>query len=67
MAEQIDFRGYTFIQKSPGNHAIAKDHSIKPSRTARKAVSQPTSILQPTLQAGTYRAITKAIELLHFC
>ena len=41
--------------------ALAKHHRLKPSRTARKAVSQPTSILQPTLQAGVYRSVTKAI------
>ena len=44
--------------------ALAKHHPIKPSGTARKSVSQPTSTLQPTLQADAYCAITKAIELL---
>ena len=37
-----------------------KTAPIKPSRTARKSVSQPTSILQPTLQADAYRSVTKA-------
>ena len=41
--------------------ALAKHHPIKPSGTARKSVSQPTSIMQPTLQADAYCAITKAI------
>ncbi len=41
--------------------AIAKVHQRKPSRTARKSVSQPTSILQPTLQAVSCRSATKAI------
>ena len=41
--------------------ALAKPPPIKPSRTARKAVSQPTSIWQPTLQAGAYRSVTKAL------
>ena len=43
------------------DHAIAKHHRLKLSRTARKSVSQPTSILQPPLQAVSYRAVTKAI------
>ena len=44
--------------------AIPKAPQRKPSGTARKSVWQPTSILQPTLQADSCRAITKAIELL---
>ena len=49
------------FREAIANRAIAKAHQRKPSRTARKSVSQPTSILQPTLQAGACRAITKAI------
>ena len=45
----------------PWQNAIPKDHQIMPSRTARKAVSQPTSLLQPTLQASACRTTTKAI------
>ena len=46
------------------NEAIAYPHQRKPSRTARKSVWQPTSILQLPLQANACRAITKAVELL---
>ena len=49
------------IQRSHCNPAIAKAHQLKPSRTARKSVSQPTSIMQPILQANACRPATKAI------
>ncbi len=45
----------------PLQNAIPKDHQIMPSRTARKAVSQRTSILQPTWQANACCATRKAI------
>ena len=54
----LTFRSHS---EKPLQNAIPKDPPIKPSRTARKAVSQPTSLLQPTLQAGAGRPITKAI------
>ena len=47
--------------KKPLQPAIPKDHQTNPSRTARKAVSQPTAILQLPSQASACRAITKAI------
>ena len=49
------------FRKAIANRAIAKVHHRKLSRTARKSVSQRTSVLQPTSQADTCRAITKAI------
>ena len=52
--------GYNF-KAGITTSTLAKPPPIKPSRTARKSVSQPTSIMQPTLQAGAYRAITKAL------
>ena len=52
--------GRSAVQIRHQTSALAKHPPIKPSRTARKAVSQPTSILQPTLQANACRAITKA-------
>ena len=45
----------------PWQKAIPKDHQTKPSRTARKAVSQPTFIGQPTWQASACRTTTKAL------
>ena len=45
----------------PWQNAITKHPPIKPSRTARKAVSQPTSIWQPTLQANTCRVCNEAL------
>ena len=48
------------IRKAIAKRAIPKVHHRKPSGTARKSVSQPTSILQPTLQAGACRPVTKA-------
>ncbi len=50
-----------YIKEAIANHAIPKAHHRKPSRTARKSVSQRTPVLQPTLQAVSCRAITKAI------
>ena len=71
MLPGLDVQGIGIIRIKPAlrvkeryNNAIRKDHQLKPSGTARKSVSQPTSIMQPTLQAGACRAITKAIELL---
>ena len=49
------------FRETIAQHAIPKVHQRKPSGTARKSISQPTSILQPTLQAVSCRAITKAI------
>ena len=53
-----------YIKEAIANRAIPKAHQTKPSSTARKSVSQPTSILQPPLQAVSCRPATKAIELL---
>ena len=50
-----------FFREAIANRAIAKVHQRKPSRTARKSVSQPTSLFQPTSQAVSCRAITKAL------
>ncbi len=50
-----------YLKEALANRAIAKAHQRKPSSTARKSVSQPTSILQLTLQADACRLITKAI------
>ena len=52
------------FREAIAKHAIPKAPHRKPSRTARKSISQPTSILQPTLQAGACRATTKTIERL---
>ena len=49
------------FRKALANRAIAKVHQTKPSGTARKSISQPTSILQPTSQAVSCRSITKAL------
>ena len=49
------------FREAIANRAVPKVPQRKPSRTARKSVSQPTSILQPTLQANACRAITKAL------
>ena len=50
-----------YVNQAIAQRAIAKAHQPKPSRTARKSVSQPISILQPTLQANACCAISKAI------
>ena len=50
-----------YIKESIAQHAISKAHQTKPSGTARKSVSQPTAILQLTLQADACRSVTKAI------
>ena len=49
------------FRKAIPTRAIPKVHRRKPSGTARKSVSQPTSLLQLPWQANAYRAITKAI------
>ncbi len=49
------------FREAIAKHAIPKTHHRKPSGTARKSVSQPTSILQPTSQANAYRVTTKAL------
>ena len=50
-----------YIKEALAKRALPKAYQTKPSGTARKSVSQPTSILQPTLQANACRTITKAI------
>ncbi len=49
------------FRETIANCAIPKAPQRKPSSTARKSVSQPTSILQPTSQADSCRVIAKAI------
>ena len=49
------------FREAIAKRAIAKPHQRKPSRTACKSVSQRPSLLQPTLQADSCRAITKAL------
>ena len=62
--KKIKFTDVPQFKEGIPTSAIAKHPSIKPSGTARKSVTQPTSIMQPTLQAGACRFVTKAIELL---
>ena len=47
--------------KKPWQQGHPKNPPIKPSRTARKAVSQPTSLLQFPSQANACHPVTKAI------
>ena len=50
-----------YVNQAIAERAIAKPHQRKPSRTARKSVSQRPAILQPPWQAVSCRAITRAI------